>query len=104
MIFQHDNDPKLTSNVAQDFLLHQEYDVLQWASQSPDLNPIEHIWALLKRRLNSYETAPKGMNELWERVQECWANISVEDCRKVIDTMPERCEAVRKSKGLWTKY
>ncbi|KAG0820583.1 hypothetical protein G6F19_012385 [Rhizopus arrhizus] len=68
VIFQHDNDPKHTSKVVKEYLQKQSYTVLQWPAQSPDLNPIENMWSLLKRRLNDYETAPKGMNELYERV------------------------------------
>ena len=72
---------------------------------SPDLNPIEHMWALLKRRLNEYDTAPKGMNELFERITDTWyKKITKEDCLKVIDSMPSRIEAVIKSKGYWTEY
>ncbi|KAG1324523.1 hypothetical protein G6F63_012551 [Rhizopus arrhizus] len=68
VIFQHDNDSKHTSKVVKEYLQKQSYTVLQWPAQSPDLNPIENMWSLLKRRLNDYETAPKGMNELYERV------------------------------------
>ncbi|KAG1016704.1 hypothetical protein G6F26_012315 [Rhizopus arrhizus] len=68
VIFQHDNDSKHTSKVVKEYLQKQSYTVLQWPEQSPDLNSIENIWSLLKRRLNDYETAPKGMNELYERV------------------------------------
>ncbi|KAG0973982.1 hypothetical protein G6F29_012499 [Rhizopus arrhizus] len=68
VIFQHDNDPKHTSKAVKKYIQKQSYTVLQWPAQSPDLNPTENMWSLLKRRLNDYETAPKGMNELYERV------------------------------------
>ena len=88
-----------------DYLENQQYEVLQWPAQSPDLNPIEHLWSKLKRELNKYESPPKGMIELWERVQEVWNNkISKEDCLVLIESMPRRIEAVLKAKGLWTKY
>ena len=41
----------------------------------PDLNPIEHLWGHLKRRLGGYEEPAGGMLELWERVQKEWEAI-----------------------------
>jgi transposase len=104
LIFQQDNDPKHKSILAQKHLSEQEYEVIDWPSQSPDLNPIEHIWALVKRRLNKYDRAPKGMLELWERIEHVWNEITKEDCQRVIDSMPTRFQAVIKAKGRWTKY
>jgi transposase len=104
IIFQHDNDPKHKSKLVQNWLSEQEFDVLIWPAQSPDLNPIEHLWAWLKIRLNQYERAPSGMIELWERVQEEWNNFGVNECRRLIETMPSRVEAVIASKGMWTDY
>ena len=104
IIFQHDNDPKHKSKLVQNWLSEQEFDVLIWPAQSPDLNPIEHLWAWLKIRLNQYERAPSGMIELWERVQEEWNKFGVNECRRLIETMPSRVEAVLASKGMWTDY
>ncbi|KAG0802886.1 hypothetical protein G6F57_016165 [Rhizopus arrhizus] len=105
VIFQHDNDPKHTSNVVKEYLQKQSYTVLQWPEQSPDLNSIENIWSLLKRRLNDYETAPKGMNELYERVTKVWYDLmKPEECQKVIESMPQRIHKCIQNKGRWTDY
>ena len=104
IIFQQDNDPKHTIKLASKWLQDNEITTLSWPLQSPDMNPIEHTWALLKYRLNQYQNLPSGMVELWERIATTWNEISKQECLNIIDSMPDRIRALIKAKGGYTKY
>jgi hypothetical protein len=103
-IFQQDNDPKHTSKKATQWFEDNGIQVLAWPAQSPDINPIEHLWVHLKKALNKYPTPPKGVHELWERVVEEWNEIPAETCQRLIESMPRRIKAVIRAKGGHTDY
>lgn len=104
IIFQHDNASVHTTQKVKNWLKDNHIEVLKWPAQSPDLNPIEHLWWELKKRLAAYETEPSSIHELWERVEREWEAIPAEVCLNLIESMPRRVAAVLKAKGKYTKY
>ena len=95
--FQQDNDPKHTSRVAKEFLQGNVPIVLDWPSNSPDLNPIENLWNIVKR--NVEKRKPKNCKELDQFMVEEWDNIPNSVLISLIDSMQRRCELIIENNG-----
>ncbi len=80
-LFQHDNDPKHTSKATVGFLKKNRVKVIQWPSMSPDLNPIEHLWGILKRQVEHH--SPSSIQSLKEVILEEWKKIDLAKCRQL---------------------
>ncbi len=101
-VFQQDNDPKHTSKMTTAFLKKLKIKVMEWPSMSPDLNPIEHLWGILKRKVEERQVS--NIRQLRDVIKEEWKNISAATCARLVNSMPRRIKAVLDNKGAHTKY
>ncbi len=102
LIFQQDLAPAHTAKSTKSWLNDHGVGVLDWPANSPDLNPIDNLWGIVKRKIRNKR--PKNADELKATVKETWASIPPQQCHKLITSMPRRIEAVIKAKGAPTKY
>lgn len=100
--FQQDNAPCHKSGQTMKWFKDNDIETLNWPPQSPDLNPIEHLWGILKHNIRKYSITSKDM--LRRRLKEEWNNISTKECQTLVNSMPKRVAAVIKAKGGPTKY
>lgn len=98
-LFMHDNAPCHTARLVKDFLVQENVSVLPWPAQSPDLNPIENLWAIIKRKLASEFPTPKTRSELIANVTTIWNGISPELCIKLSYSMLNRLNEVLEQNG-----
>jgi transposase len=75
---------------------------MRWPANSPDLNPIENVWRLLKYRVG--KRFPKTEVEVRQYIEEEWEKLELNDFKKYIDQMRDRCEAVNAANGGHTKW
>ncbi|KAI4882559.1 hypothetical protein NFI96_002447 [Prochilodus magdalenae] len=91
-VFQHDNDPKHTARITKEWLRKKHLKVLEWPSQSPDLNPIEDLWRELK--LHVSQRQPRNLADLEEICVEEWAKIPAAVCADLVKTYGNRLISV----------
>ncbi len=88
VVFQHDNDRKHTSKMTTAFLKKLRVKLMDWPSMSPDLNPIEHLWGILKRKVE--ERKVSNIHQLLDVVMEDWKRTPVATCEALVHSMPKR--------------
>jgi transposase len=95
--FQQDNDPKHTARVSVDFLSQNAPSIIDWPANSPDLNPIENVWGMLKRRVEMQQ--PKNIEELIKVFMDEWNRLDKSVVINLIHSMKSRCKAVISANG-----
>ena len=100
--FQKDNDPKDTANETKEWFRNKRINVLQWPSQSSDMNPIENLWRELK--LNVQKRHPKNIAELRVICMEEWNKIPIESFKRLVVIYKKHLDAIIANNDHASKY
>lgn len=105
-IFQQDNATSHTAlSVRAWFEEHEdEFTVLPWPPNSPDLNPIENLWDHLDRFVRSMDPQPRNLQQLATELESAWLRIPVSTIQHLIDSLPARLAAVRAARGGYSGF
>ncbi len=102
LIFQQDLAPAHSAKATITWFKDHGIPVLNWPANSPDLNPIENLWGIVKRKMRY--ARPNNAEELKATIRATRALITPEQCHRQIDSMPRRIAAVIQTKEAPTKY
>jgi transposase len=104
VVMQQDNAPWHTAKVCQRYLEEHNVQLLRWPPQSPDLTPIENVWAWVKKRISRERHNIRNVAAMELQLMIQWPRIDPEYLAKLNASMPDRIQDCIKNRGGSTKY
>jgi len=90
--------------VVRDYLRDESITTLPWPARSPDLNPTEHIWDIIGRRVKERTPPVQSLNDLEQTLHQEWQHLTQVQIRCLVDIMRRRLAAVIRVNGGYTHY
>jgi transposase len=110
-LFIQDNSQVHRAILVQDWFAERDINVLDWPPYSPDMNPIENLWKLLKAKIIELYPELEYMKDndttqahLIAAAKEAWLFLEVELLNKLALGMQKRIDALKAAQGWYTKY
>jgi transposase len=110
-IFMHDGASIHTARIVKALLQEMGVDIMSWPPFSPDLNPIENLWAIMKveiyklyPELEFADDTEETLGRLIKAAQEAWYTIDQNILYNLSVTIPHRVKAIIDVEGWYTKY
>ena len=104
--FMQDHAPGHRAKATKEEMEARGIKVIDWPPYSPDLNPIEAVWDLMKDWIQEYygDEDKLSYDTLRKAVKEAWDAVTVEQLHDLIKSMRARCQAVIDANGMQTKF
>jgi hypothetical protein len=101
--FQQDGAPCHTAKKVTAWFLANNIPTIKFPPNSPDLNPIENLWRIMKDKVA--DSKPSSLPDLQQKISTYWSTgISEDLCMRLVSSMPNRISAVLAAKGMHSKY
>ena len=103
-VYMDDNARPHRSRAVTAYLQSEAVTSVPWPAMNPDLNPIEHIWDMLGRRIHAREPLVQNIRQLEAALHREWQQLTQQDIRRLTGGMWRRVEAVIQARGGYTRY
>ncbi|UYV83102.1 hypothetical protein LAZ67_22002217 [Cordylochernes scorpioides] len=104
LIFMDDNARPHRARLVNEYLQSENIRRMDWPARSPDLNPIEHVWDALGRRIGARHPSPRTLVELRTALLEEWGLLPLDLLQSLVNSMRARCETLIAVRGDHTPY
>jgi len=104
LLFMQDNAPCHKAASVTDFLTRNRIETIKWPPSSPDLNPIENLWSIIKMRRQKKFGIPHSKQELIEQVQDIWLSLELDTLRNLCNSIEKRLRQCIERNGKPTDY
>ncbi|UYV73825.1 hypothetical protein LAZ67_11001036 [Cordylochernes scorpioides] len=94
LIFMDDNARPHRAGLVNEYLQSENIRRMDWPARSPDLNPIEHVWDALGRRIGDRHPSPRTLVELRTALLEEWGLLPLDLLQSLVNSMRARCETL----------
>ncbi|GBM25972.1 hypothetical protein AVEN_223108-1 [Araneus ventricosus] len=103
-ILMDDNARPHRAVVVEDYLEVHGLERMECPAQSPDLNPIEHLWDYLGRQVAALSPPPRSLDELEQGLLRFWSSLPISVSDNLIDSMDSRCRQCIQVRGGYIPY
>ena len=103
MLLAQDNANCHVARTTQNMFVANGVRALPWPAKSPDMNPIEHIWDVLKRNVRALPQQ-NNLHELMRDITQVWASLTQQQIQPYIISMRARCRKLIAANGSYTEY
>ncbi|KAA8492385.1 Transposable element Tc1 transposase [Porphyridium purpureum] len=103
-IFQQDNAPGHAALSTRELFDTVGIALLDWPARSPDLNPVENLWAIVSRRVHWQRRQFMRLDDMLPVIYDCWRTEAPKYVEALFESMPRRLQACIDAGGRQTKY
>jgi transposase len=103
-VFMDDNARPHRSALVRDYLRQEAITTLPWPARSPDMNPIEHVWDIIGRRIRQRQPPVQNLAQLDVVLHQEWNQLPQRKLQHLVQSMRRRVAAVVAANGGYTRY